>query len=285
MADVDGHVRRQMGVAADRERASDPRSVGSRDARSRPEPRHERVQVACVALSLDRRGLGRDELVPREDRDRGAPAARLHQGGGERREQLIAKRSERRLLVERGAEERAGQAVDALGRAGRVEPAARRRGELQELAVERLVRLRLDPHHDQTRIRAGQDEEIVVARLARDVVEPRPAFGDPALELDAGEPVAHAEHRRETLGTVASRPRVGQLVRAAVFAPVMRRRRRREPAPVGRRHDRFAAVVGDRDAAGRPPAGVGIGHAGELPIRGTGGDRHVRGESSAAAGR
>jgi len=118
--------------------------------------------------------------------------------------------------------EKLRQAVEAFGSASAGGAAAGGGAVLREVEIERLVRLGLEPDHEAAGVHAADEQKVVLPRTAWDVVEPRLAFGDPALQPEAGEVLAQLEHGGQALGAIALGPRVGEFVRASVFAPVAR---------------------------------------------------------------
>ena len=192
-----------MAVAGHLKRSGHPPAVGACGPRGRPESRDEGVEVAGISRSLTRVGLGRDELVHRDDARRRADVSTLDERASKRGKQLVPQRSERRVVVQRRAEERSRKAVEALGSASAGGAAAGGGAVLREVEIERLVRLGLEPDHEAAGVHAADEQKVVLPRTAWDVVEPRLAFGDPALQPEAGEFLADLEDGRQALGAIA----------------------------------------------------------------------------------
>jgi hypothetical protein len=163
--------------------------------------------------------------------------------------------------VERGIEQRACQAIEPLGCAGpRVAPAGRV-AVCGEVAIEGLVGLGLDPDDHATAAGAAGHEEVMVARPARDVVEPGAALHDRPLQPRAGERAVRLEQPAKPPLRIPLHPGVRELVRAAVLAHVVRGGGRCEPQPVGECRDPLAAVVLDSDSVLVEAAATVAGHA------------------------
>ena len=108
-----------MPVAWDCARPGQPVAVIAVDALRRREPVDERLKVPGVSRLQGWAGLRGAERVHAEHADHCAGKFGFGERAGQRGEQLVAKRPERRVRIEGGGEERPGEAVQALGRAGR----------------------------------------------------------------------------------------------------------------------------------------------------------------------